>query len=315
MPQGENLSGSYVEMEGDIMPLQVITTTLGENNVGSYGPDDISEEKRTEIAQANTDPSYRRRASNRYICVDGRCTQTELDQADLDLEEYDPQMPGGKAVLETAIDFMLNPDPQPLSVTVPAKTRGVIESGRRVTTHGANGNKEGCKANQDMAQVLKENAANMDIVVPIAVSVNQGLGIDRFFRTDRLTEMVVTGNGASDNETLWDLDAAGVVNAVVASGGEYLDLVGDHSEKGIRVDLQEGAVRRAKLVKDLSAEDKAIQQFIASLGQYKKDIFEQYAANGQSETDAALHVAAAVLYTIGISKHLSSQKMPVHLAV
>lgn len=313
MPHGEFLVGSNLAMEGLGMPLQVLTTNLGENNVGPYGPADIDSHKQAQIIEANANAEYRRPASNRYICVDGRSTQVEHEEADMDHSEYDPQMAGGEGVLETVKYLMTTNDPQPLSVVVPEGVKRVIENGRRVTVHGANGKLDACAANAEMRNVLRENSANMDIVVPIAFSVNEGLGIAEFVSAQQLAEMVVTGNRAADKDTVWDLDAIGVTNAIKDAGGEYLDYVGDHHEKAIRADLQEGAIKKAKLTKDLSDELKTVQQFIASLGQYKKDIFEQFAKNGQSEAEAAADVAKAVLYTIGISKHLSAKEMPVHL--
>ncbi|MDB5169618.1 MAG: hypothetical protein JWN82_14 [Candidatus Saccharibacteria bacterium] len=313
MPRGEFLHGTNIGMEGDIMPLQITVTDLGENNSGTYGlaPDD--QENRDRVASANANPEYRAKASNRYKCVDGRHTQEELDEVDLDLDEYDPQVPGGQAVLETAIEFMNNPAPARLKQVAGAKTRDAIRDGSRVTVHSANGDPAGCAANVDMRKVLDENAQNIDLVVPTAAALASGVDIGHLVTTEQLTAQVVTGKNAADNDELWDVDGPGVFQAIVDEGGEPVDVLGSHVEAGGRVDLEEGAVKKAKLSKDLSTPEMAIDQFIVSLGQYKKDTFERFAKLGKSEEGAALQVSAAILYTIGISKHLLRDKAPISL--
>lgn len=310
MPQGEfNVSTQY-ESEST-MPLQVITVDLGPNNVGHYGPEDINQAKQDQIVAANANPEYRRQATRRYGCVDGRCNAEEAAAAAEDNEYADPQMPGGKAVIETAVAMMTQPDK--LSSTLARSTQEAIVSGYEVVVHGANGNKAGCKANEDIRPVLQENASNIDVVTPTALAVAEQLQLTPYVTADYINQVIIAGKKAADTEELWDVDAAGAVDIIVANGGEYVDLQGDHHEKAIRVDLETGAPRKAALVANLSKSDKVIQQFIASLGQYKHDVFEDYARDGKTEAEAAQHVAKAIVYTIGISKHLASPAMPVHL--
>lgn len=312
MPQGEFLSGAYITTEEERMQLQVTTVTLGENNIGSFGPNDLDEATRIKLQAANADPQYEGVASNRYICVDGRCCTSELDEVDASTE-IDPQIAGGQVVSETAATYMDDQNPQPVSQTVAVKTQEAIADGFRVTVHGANGNKNGCKANEDMRPILHENAANIDIVVPIVQSVNEGLGISDHVTTEDLTAMVVAGKRAADTDELWDAGASEVADIIVANGGEYMDDIGEHFETGLRVSLNNKAYRKAKFTRDMSLPDRVVQQFAASLGKYKEDAFERAARTGQTEREAALLVAKVVLFNVGAAKHLLTPEAPVHL--
>lgn len=293
------------------MPLQVVTVDLGPRNSGQFGPDDIDPAKQDQIVAADANDKYRRPATRRYCCVDGRCSAEEVAIADKDLEYADPQIPGGKAVIEAAVVMMSKP--AKLSDILAQATQEAQAQGYIVTVHGANGNKAGCKANEDMQLVLQENGANIAIVIPTAVAVAEQIGISDLVQAEKISQAIMTGRTAAETDALWDVDAVGAVDTVLAAGGEYIDLQGDHHEKAIRVDVSPGATHKAALVADVSEADRPVQQFIASLGQYKKDIFEDYAAAGKPEAEAALHVMKAIVYTIGISKHLASATMPVHL--
>lgn len=311
MPNGEFIMSTQQELES-AMPLQVITVDLGQNNVGQFGPEDISEAKQHEITVTNADPEYRLPATRRYGCVDGRCSAAEFNNTSAEqLDVADPQMPGGKAIIETAVTMMTQP--ARMSETLTKVTQDALAKGYTVAVHGANGNKAGCKANEDMRAVLRENAGNIDIVAPTAMVLLTQLGIEKHVTADMVNQIIITGSQAANTEDIWDVDAATAADVVVAAGGEYVDLQGEHHEKAIRVDLAPGAAKKAAMVTVLSEQNRPIQQFIASLGQYKEDIFTDYREQNKSEADAALHVAKAIVYTIGISKHLASPAMPVHL--
>lgn len=312
MTSGEfSLGTKYAGTEEVEVALQVTTIDLGEGNEGRIGPDALDAETRAAITEANRDPQYQKAPTNRWKCVDGRCSQDEVDALAVESEEADPQIAGGLAICETAVEFMIKPQPHSLRETVVAKTREAIDDGQVVVVHGANGDKNGCAANADLQPTLRYNAANADVVVPKTLQVVGALELGHLIASEDLTGLINQGAEAAANDALWNATAAEVADAIVGAGGIYQDLQGAHGEGSIRAMTENTAFAKAKYVRNMSTPELTIQEFAASFGAYKALAFERGAKHGRSERETALQVAAALLFNVGLCKHLSTKEMTV----
>jgi hypothetical protein len=308
------LFGEQTVMNKDIrVPLQIVITSLGEGNVGSLGPNDLTTEQRQQVINDLAHPEYSVTASNRWICVDGRLCQAELEAVDSTSEIADPQTSGGKVLSDMAARLMGDPEDHKLvSQLATILTRENIEDNIRVTVHGdTTKHKEGCKANASMREALSFNAENADIVAPIAWSVGRALGLNEWLQEDDVVTSIVNGKTAAEHTETWDVSAVEIRDIIVANGGEYIELEADHNEKAIRIDTTVGAFAKAKYVRDHSNVEQIIQSFSASLGCYKKVTFEIAQKRGLTEREAALQTLRVILFNLGLSKILSNEEMPV----
>jgi hypothetical protein len=296
-------------------PFAVTTISLGENNIGTIGPDDIPEEIRQAITEANAAPEFAKQPTNRWICVDGRLSLEEKFQ-DAEASEADPQIAGGVVVSETAAFYMAGTQTKKMSTLLGEKTTEAVDDDIRVTVHGDDhAGKEGCGANKKLCDraALRFNAANSDIVAPRAWAIVDKLGISGHLTQEDVTQSILDGKANADNDELWDVTASQAADIILANGGEYIELIGAHKEKNIRADFDENtAFAKAKFVSALSTSEE-IEQFAASFGVYKKTTFERAQKHGRSERDAALQVLRVVLFNVSICKNLGSQKIAVDL--
>lgn len=286
----------------------IISTNLGAHNTGTFGPTRTDERQMQLVQSINQDPQFTAAPSCRYICIDGRSSRAEGQTNTL--EHADPQVPGGLAVLGGAAAYMCGFRGKHIE-NVTQQTTLWTKAGYTVTVHGANGNQAGCAANADMRSVLANNAAHPERVIAPTQALLELAGMSATERT--LRDLVMTGGQATKNEAFWGASAEDVAAAIVAAGGEYVDLLGEHREQSIRIDLAPVAARKVALTNALSDETE-VQQFNVSLGQYAADYAEVASAQAMSANDQSRHLAAAVLYTVGLAKSLSNAHMPVFVA-
>lgn len=292
------------------MPTIVAVTDLGPNNRGQISASDLTQELKEQLAQDVASPEYRKKPTNCFRCVDGRLPEGGLVK---DPESADPQGAGGESVFQTAIDFMM-PDgtSKPLSARVAENTKYAISRNRQVKIHGdTHKRKGGCGANVQLRNTLHANAENMDIVAPKAWAFMEATGLDSFLEQDDVTQTIVHGKTSADNDSLWDATPEQVVDIAVENGATYEELIEEHREKLIVADISEYAFDEEAFMRDHpdpNDPSKSLEAFIASIGVYKRMAFEDAAARGQTERDAALRVLGFVLFNIGVPKELTAEE-------
>ncbi len=300
---------------GEVMaqePQILLVTPLGENNLGTIGPNGTYEENlalSTHMAKEVARPEYRKPPTNRWVCVDGRVSEAKM--LDLEREDADPQTAGGLPITELSVDFMLNKNPAPVSVTLAETTKKTIANGQKAVVHGdTHAHTAGCGCNAKQQEILEKNAANIDIVTPIAWEFVKQLGIDKHMQIEDVTDMIVVGGQNASNGDLWDATPEEKVQIVLDNGGEYEELIDDHTEFTTRADTSEMAFDEAAFIRDHTDENgNALRAFSASFGLLKKYYFEVAEKEGSSLHDAALRTVAAILHNLGTAKRLSNKDM------
>ncbi len=296
-------------------PQLVGVTTLGENNCGSIGPKGTPEEiaqKTDYMAQELQRPEYSKPASNRWVCVDGRGEEGFWDAADAEMA--DPQTAGSIVLTELGAELMLVDEPETVSQITARKTQEAIANGLEPVFHGdeAHG-MGGCGLNNKKRDILRHNAANIDIVVPKIWDLVKGLSIDEYAQIDDVTEMIVRGAKNADNDQLWDATPEQLTQIGIDNGATYVTLLGAHEEAAVRVDLSENAYDEAAFVRDHKIADRTPgpEAFNASAGLLKKYYFDQAAEGKMTMRDAALRTIAAIALNVGTPKDLGNENIPV----
>jgi hypothetical protein len=134
-------------------------------------------------------------------------------------------------------------------------------------------------------------------------------GLDKYLTKQDVTELIVNGKSNADNDDLWDITPEEHVDLAVESGAEYEELIEDHNERAIIVDISESAFDEEAFMRDHSREDGTpIEAFVASVGVYKKDAFDTVRKRGGTEREAALRVLGFALFNIGVSKYLTAEE-------
>lgn len=286
------------------MPVIVAVTGLGPNNKGAIGPEDIPTDTRERLQQDVARPEYVRRATRRFRCVDGRLCESGTQHME---DEADPQIAGGMAITDTVVQYMVAQDPEPLAQLVATTTRAAVADGYPVVVHGdAHAGKAGCGANKNLREILRSNTANVDIVAPVAWSLTQQLGIDAWLEPEDASRLIVSGSLQANNDALWNATPEQVTDIIIANGGTYEELAGDHNEKLLRVDTTPDSFDEAGFMTDHDG----IQAFNASLGAYKNATFERTLRRGGTEHEAAREVLAGIIWHIGVAKQLGSPELP-----
>lgn len=308
MTDGEHYASSERQEQG---MQRTVVTDLGPRNAGSFGPSpDLDEDARVALAEQACAEKYSVPATKRYICVDGRLSDEELDLmiSGESITEADPQLAGGIVISEDAADRMDPAKEQvPQSMAIALKTQEAILDGIEVTVHGDENGKAGCRANVDERKALRFNAENADIVTPKVWAVSELLGLDRFIEQDDIAQSIVAGQAASEDDKIWDTTPEDRVQIIMDNGGTYIMLRGKHAECALRVDTTESAFAKAAYVRDHSTPEEQAQAFAASVGKYNKDAFERAGMHGRTEREAALQVMRVVLFNVGMSKMLLNE--------
>lgn len=123
--------------------------------------------------------------------------------------------------------------------------------------------------------------------------------------------MVLTGKQNADNDALWDIDPEQHADTAIQAGARYEELIEEHDEKLINVDLSEYAFDEEAFMRDHPNPHKpgsSYEAFVASVGYYKVVAFEDARAKGLTERDAALRVLGFVLFNVGVPKELTAEE-------
>ena len=294
-------------------PRVVLVTLMGEGNHGTIGPVGDPEEVASaseELAQEVACPEYAKAPTNRWVCVDGRVTGAKMEQTDN--ETADPQTAGGLPITELSVEYMLNKAPDPVSIFLAEATKKTIANGQEAIVHGdTHVHKTGCGCNKEQQNILRANAANIDVVVPIGWVFAEQLELTSYLKVEDLNDIVATGGAAAENDALWDVTPEEKVDIIVKNGGKYEELIGKHTEETTRVGVDESAFDAAAFIRDHpKADGDAIRVFSATLGLLKKYYFDIAEKNGTSLHDAARQTMAAVFHNLGTAKYLSNKNMP-----
>ncbi len=281
---------------------------MGANNVGALGPAGLDDEKRHQVAQALIAPEYSLPASNRWICIDGRCSPNEMGLVDERLDA-DPQTAGSIPNTDTAVSYMGDPSThRPRSEVVAKATTSAIEDGLAVVVHGDEAKrKAGCAANALLREVLSFSSDNIEVLAPSLWRACQNLGLDQWISEDDVYESATNGKAAAANDELWDCTPEEVVDIAIEAGAEYEEYQGAHGEVIDREDHTEGAFAKPLFNQDHS-KDRPIQVFSTSAGKYKSEAFRRAGLHGRSEREAALDTMRAKLFNRAAKKMLMSEE-------
>jgi hypothetical protein len=304
---------------GENMPLEpkvLLVTSLGDNNRGIIGPDrdEATNAQITEyMADAVAKPEYSKRPTKTWMCVDGRVPADAIGAEATD--EADPQTAGGLAITELSVEYMMNRQPLAVSLTLAQKTKKLIASGQDIVVHGdENSHKAGCGCNKSQREILRHNAANIDIVTPIAWELGKTVGLDEFLKVEDVTNLITVGQRSAENDDLWDVTPEEKVDIILANGGRYVEVAGEHREYITRIAKDVEAFDAAQFIRDNQDEHgNPLEAFSVSLGCLKKYYFDRAEVDGTSTYDAARQVMAAILHNGGTAKWLSNENM--HAAV
>jgi hypothetical protein len=292
------------------MPEILAVTDLGKNNKGTISAADVDSVALQSLINDLARPEYRKKPTNRFRCVDGRLPEGGLQP---ESDEADPQGAGGEPVFEPIIDFMIETEnDEKLSSKVVRHTKRAKGHGRPVVMHGDNRKgKGGCGANAKKREVLLMNAENADIIAPKAWSVSEAAGISHLLVQDDVIKLILTGKENAERDELWDITPEQHVDIAVENGAEYEELIEEHAEKVINVDVSEYAFDEESYMRDHPNPNKpgsSYEAFVASVGVYKKIAFEDAAKEGKTDRDAALRVLGFILFNIGVPKELTAEE-------
>ena len=298
-------------MHEQVRPPQLVAVTdLGSGNRGSISAADITGETRDAFIADLCKPEFWRRTGSTFRCVDGRLPEDGLPHDKPD-ETY-PQGAGGEAVFMPMISYMMQHSATlPLSQEVVSVVESAHENGRKVIIHGdSHKGKTGCLANLRKREILLENAAHVDVVAPRAWFVAQHAGLDAYLTETDVFEMIEIGAENARNDALWDLTPEEYVDAAVAAGAEYEVLEDDHNEKAVLVDLSEEATLDEELFMAAHRLDDGtpLEAFVASVGEFKKQAFEEAKRNGQNEEFAARQVLGFIIFNFGVPKEACAEE-------
>lgn len=310
---GLNLFGESMESGTTLL----LVTKLGDNNRGTIGPEGTEEqvnEITDYVSQRVADPEYCGPASNEWMCVDGRVPKGALAQESIK-RALANQTGGGLPITELSNELMLSDSPETVSKVLAAKTRETIANGQKVFIHGdSHAHYAGCGCNKGQRPILLENAANVDIVTPIAWDLGKSVGLDKHLSVEDVTNMIITGGHNAQRDELWDATPEEKTQIILDNGGEYVELEGDHAEYVARIDTTEQAFDVVKFVRDnVTADGKPIMAFNVSLGRLKKYYFDLASQGKLAERDAALRTMGAILHNGGTTKWLANENL--HAAI
>jgi uncharacterized Zn-binding protein involved in type VI secretion len=296
------------EFGAEDMPTVLAVTDLGEHNHGKISAAGLQGERREAFVGDIAKPEYHKLATNRFVCVDMR-----LPEGGRDLPEgyADPQIAGGPAVNETAVDMMVVGDQtQPQSELIAKNTREVRDTGYRVAVHGdSHKKKAGCGANGNDRETLRSNAQNIDVVAPKAWYLSQELGLEAYITQDDVVRLITNGAHNAEKDELFDVTPEEKVDIIVKNGGEYEELQFDHEEHAIAVEVGDKVFDQEGFMHDhISENGTELGAFAAALGAYKKLEFEKTARLGGDERDAALRMVATILFNLGLPKELIAEE-------
>lgn len=293
------------------MPSVLMVTDLGEHNRGTISAEGLQGEDRERFISDTSRPEYRRKATKRFVCVDTRLPEGGREVA----EGYaDPQIAGGPAITETAVDMMVEEDQTlPVSTLVVKNAREVIGAGYGVVMHGDSAHKKaGCGGNSKDRETLQDNGKNIDIIAPKAWYVCEEMGLGTLIDQNDIVRLITNGARNAEKDELFDVTPEQKVDLVTAEevGGEYEELLGEHTEHATVAELgEEDVFDQGDFRHDhVTADGVELGAFAVAFGAYKKMEFEKTHKLGGSDHEAALRTAAAVIFNLGLPKELIAEE-------
>lgn len=291
-----------------IVPAVTAVVDLGENNKGSIHAADVIRSDRERMIEDSANPEYYRYFSGEIGCVD---TRHEEDGSTSGETVADGSIAGGPAVTEPMVDFMVSAVPERgLKNSIAHHVKRFVTNGIGVKVHGDNHRgKAGCGANANKREILRSNGDNVDIVVPRAWALAEGLGLDGFIEKEDAVNLVLNGANNAEKDELWDATPAECVDVAIDSGAKYVVLEGEHHEKLVLAILTDQTFDRPKFMADHPREDgEENGLFPVSLKVYKDVVFDTIVKQeGKTEREAALRVMAAILFAVGTCKELTAE--------
>jgi hypothetical protein len=290
------------------MPSVLVVTDLGKHNLGTISAERLQGEEREQFVGDVGKPEYQKLPTNRFVCVDMRLPEGGRQTP----EGYaDPQIAGGPAITETAVDMMFDEDQKaPVSQLVAKNTREVRTAGYRVAVHGdAKKKKAGCGANGHDRETLQHNAENVDIIGPKAWYVSQQMGLDAHINENDIVWLITNGGRNAQKDELFDVTPEQKVDIIIKNGGEYEELQHEHLEHAIAAEVGDKVFDQEGFMHDhVTADGLELGAFAAAFGAYKEMVFKKTQMLGGSERDAALRMAAAVIFNLGLPKELIAEE-------
>jgi len=258
---------------------------LGKDSLGFFGPGSESE-----AAQADdyANETYIKPPTDESYCMDDR------------FEGFGVQLPGNRAISEMAAYYMdADQDAIKLSELTRQKVSELMVMGREPVFHGdeASG-KKGCAANLNLRTALAYNTENSDHVSNMVRDRLRMLGIDRIEKAE-ISNMIRTGGERAADDSLWDVDAEGVVEIAIANNARYIEFKGAHHTAGPREDMSARTFDNGAFRAEHKTDDgNPLGALSLTYGAYA----EQLKDDGFSEDAAAKRVASVLLYSMAILK-------------
>lgn len=286
---------------------EALVVDFGPGNEGEFGPTPEVEARYHDFVLEVSNPEYRRRSNNVWICVDGRESERQ-DELGIDDESAPAQMPGSLPIVNTAGDMMddtFDDDDLRLSDRVAANTRAAVGAGRRVIVHGDDHHgKDGCAANKQMRATLTKVSDEAEVVVPLSWAFCKIAGLEDLISQEDVSDAVAIAGRRAANDEIWDIKPEEVPDVAVANGAEYHALKGKHLEAAVAVP-REGTYAAQKFAQDYEARHgQRVEVFVATIHEYVKATIEDMVATGWSERDGALKAMRGIIYTAGLSKKI-----------
>lgn len=293
-------------------PQLIAVVDLGERNEGTISSSHLPEATIQSAIDTLTSPDVKKPVTKRWRCVDGRGV---VGDERTEIAESDPQIAGGIAINETSVDIMLGESESVLSSTVVKNTKIAIGRGQTVVVHGDNHthgdeetNKGGCGANAKQRETLRKNAANADVLTPIITQLATLAEVHVYFvdenaLVDEINTQITNGLKVAEDDSFWDVTPEEVYDLIVENGGQEEELDGDHLEAVAEIDLSEDGTKTESA--DFRKLNNPVQAFIASIGEYKKTMFEAAETEGKAQEWAARRVIATLLANSGTLKLLT----------
>jgi len=286
----------------------IAITDLGAGNAGSVSAAGLPSIRREELTTALTYPEYRRKPTDRFRCIDGRFPEGGLET---DEGYTDPGIAGGEAVTDAAASFMLD-DEVTVSQAVTTSVTAILGQGRPVVVHGDNNKGEsGCGAAVQLATgaVFVANAVNQRVVTEKSWAIAGLVGLHDQLSEIDVAKMIDRGARKAKMDGKIDMTAEELVQEARRLGAEYEELLDEHHEKAIELEVGDNVLDRAALTRDFQTQDgKPIEAFVASIKAYRDTKFADFKAQGKTEVEAAKHVLAAIIFNVGVSKQLTAEE-------
>ena len=297
-----------------MQPYTTLVVDLGAENEGAFGPDSEVNANYDGFVAEVAKPEYKRKPTGNWVCVDGR----EPEEGAVDDGEFaDGQIAGSLPITNTAGDLMDDTKTDvKLSERVAANTREAVADKHKVTVHGDDhAEEEGCAANKKMRDTLAKIGANGDIIAPRAWALCEATGLteadedgEPLLVQDDVTRAIVTAGERAEDDSVWDVTPAQVIEIAVANGAQYQRLKGSHQERAVAAPLK-GTYATQKFAQDHPTADGEGRHelFGMSAGEYVKTTIEDTVNRGGSRREGARKAMRGIVYNLGLCKKIGKK--------